>query len=362
MKIIHITEALASGVAYCLSQLAQAQAADGHQVMVVYSVRPETPIESIPDFFPAPIECVVLPMETPIAPVADLRALWQIRALLKAEKPDVLHLHSSKAGVLGRLAAASLGMQHRTFYSPHGFAFLKEDSSPIKRKLYLGLERFAGKLGGALVGCSATEVRLAKNRVGHPRTVLVENAIDLATVPSVITRDRKRVRVVTSGRLCYQKAPWRFRDLAQYCADLPADFIWLGDGELRDDLLVDGKLPENLEVSGWQSRSNVYSALTEADLFVMPSLWEGMPLAVIEAQAIGLPAVVSDVVGNRDVVIDGKTGFVCKTDAELRQKTQLLIENAALRKQMGVAAQDLAFKRFGMARMHQEMLAAYLAA
>ncbi len=361
MKIIHITEALASGVAYCLSQLAQAQVADGHQVMIVHSVRPETPAESISDLFPAPIECVVLPMETPIAPVADLRALWQIRALLKAEKPDVVHLHSSKAGVLGRLAVASLGIQNRSFYSPHGFAFLKEDSSPIKRKLYLGLERFAGKLGGTLIGCSATEASLAQTEVRHPKTVLVENAIDLGAVPSPVTHGHGRVRVVASGRLCHQKAPWRFRDLAQYCMDLPADFVWLGDGELRDDLLVDGKLPENLEVSGWQSRSTVYLALAEADMFVMPSLWEGMPLAVIEAQAMGLPAVVSDVVGNRDVVIDGKSGFVCKTDAELQQKTRMLIENAALRKQMGVDAQGLAFKRFGMARMHQELISVYLA-
>ena len=91
----------------------------------------------------------------------------------------------------------------------------------------------------------------------------------------------------------------------------------------------------------------------------MPSLWEGMPLALIEAQASGLPAVVSDVVGNRDVVINGETGFVCKSDEELLQKTRLLIEDADLRRHMGRAARAMASVRFSVDRMHREMMAVY---
>ena len=359
MRILHITESLGGGVAHSLSQLAKAQASDGHRVLVVHSIRPDTPLDLLPGLYPAPIERRVLPMVTAIAPLADLRALWQIYALLKTEKPDVIHLHSSKAGVLGRIAALLQGKRNRVFYSPRGFAFLREDVSPAKRKLFLNLERFASKLGGTVIGCSGTEADLARSKVGHEHTVLVENSVDLTAVPVATGSTDGCVRVVTSGRICYQKAPWRFRDLAMGVADLPGEFVWLGDGDLRHDLLVEGTLPANMRIAGWLSRAGVYAELAASDIFVLPSLWEGMPLALIEAQAAGLPAVVSDVVGNRDVVIDGETGFVCKTDADLLQKTRLLIEDVNLRYRMGQAAREMAAKRFSVDRMHAEMMAVY---
>lgn len=359
MKIIHITEALGGGVAHSLSQLAKAQAADGHRVVVVHSVRPDTPVDLLPGLYPAPIDRQVLSMVTAISPVADLRALGQIYALLKAEDPDVIHLHSSKAGVLGRLAALFAGKRHQVFYSPRGFAFLREDVSPKKQQLFLNLERFASKLGGTVIGCSGTEADLARSKVRHTRTCLVENSVDLSAVPVVSGSNNGFVRVVTSGRICYQKAPWRFRDIVLGCADLPAEFVWLGDGDLRNDLMVDGAVPAHMDIAGWQTRAGVYASLATADIFVLLSLWEGMPLALIEAQAAGLPAVVSNVVGNRDVVINGETGFVCSTDAELLEMTRLLIEDAGLRRRMGQAARDMAAKRFSIERMHREMMAVY---
>ena len=360
MKIVHITEALGGGgVAYSLSQLAKAQAADGHEVLVVHSIRPDTPVDMLPALYPAPIKRQVLPMVTAISPGADLKALWQIMGVLRTAQPDVIHLHSSKAGVLGRLAAFLTRKRHKVFYSPRGFAFLREDVSPAKQKLFLNLERFASKLGGTIIGCSGTEAALARSEVGCVRSCLVENSVDLTAVPVAKGSDTGRVTVVTSGRVCYQKAPKRFRDLAVGCADLSAAFVWLGDGDLRDELLIAGKLPAKLQVAGWQTRAGVYESLAKADVFVLASLWEGMPLALIEAQAAGLPAVVSDVVGNRDVVIDGVTGFVCQTDAELLEKTRRLIEDVDLRHRMGQAAREMAAVRFSVTRMHREMMAVY---
>lgn len=359
MKIIHITEALGGGVAHSLSQLAKAQAADGHQVIVVHSVRPDTPVDLLPGLYPEPIDRRVMQMVTAINPVADMKSLWQIVALLKTEKPDVIHLHSSKAGVLGRLAALLTGKRDQVFYSPRGFAFLREDVSPRKQKLFLNLERVASKLGGTVIGCSGTEADLARAEVGHARTCLVENSVDLSVVPVATDSLDDHARIVTSGRICYQKAPWRFRDMAVGCADLPADFVWLGDGDLRADLMVNGALPTNVAIAGWLARAGVYEELAKADVFVLPSLWEGMPLALIEAQAAGLPAVVSNVVGNRDVVVNGKTGFVCDTDEELIKKTRLLIQDSALRQKMGKAAREMAAVRFSVERMHREMMSVY---
>ncbi|MGV0954039.1 MAG: glycosyltransferase [Fluviibacter sp.] len=359
MRILHITESLGGGVAHSLSQLAKAQSADGHEVIVVHSIRPDTPVDLLPGLYPIPIDRRILPMVTAINPVADLKAFSKIYMLIRTESPDVIHLHSSKAGVLGRLAALLLGKRDQVFYSPRGFAFLREDVSPQKQRLFLRLERFASKLGGTVIGCSQTEADLSRSEVRHARTVLVENSVDLSAVPVATGVDGGRIRIVTSGRICYQKAPWRFKDLAVGCADLPADFIWLGDGDLRGQLMVAGILPSHLQIAGWLPRAGVYAELAKTDIFVLPSLWEGMPLALIEAQAAGLPAVVSDVVGNRDVVIDGETGFICKDDAALLEKTRLLIEDASLRKKMGQSARDMASVRFSVDRMHREMMAVY---
>ena len=114
-----------------------------------------------------------------------------------------------------------------------------------------------------------------------------------------------------------------------------------------------------MSIAGWLPRAGVYAELAMVDIFVLPSLWEGMPLALIEAQVAGLPAVVSNVVGNRDVVIDGETGFVCDSDQEFITKTRLLIDDADLRLKMGQAAREMAAKRFSVERMHREMMAVY---
>ena len=109
MRILHITESLGGGVAHSLSQLAKAQSADGHTVIVVHSIRPDTPVDLLPGLYPAPIDRRVLPMVTAINPVADLKALNKIYTLIRTENPDVIHLHSSKAGVFGPIGCFAAG-------------------------------------------------------------------------------------------------------------------------------------------------------------------------------------------------------------------------------------------------------------
>lgn len=342
-----------------MSQLAQMQATDGMDVIVAHSIRPDTPSpDALERLFPDPISRIVVPMTTEVSPAADLRSLASLVRLLRDRSPDVIHLHSSKAGALGRIAARRLGLQDRTFYSPRGFAFLREDVPPSRRRSYLVFEWIAARLGGALVACSSSEADLARLRLGHKRVLLVENCIDLDALPAPGGGRRERVRVATSGRICYQKAPWRFRALSAAMAEKAVDLVWIGDGELRGELEAP-PAPRNIRVTGWRSRAEVYRELAQSDVFVLPSLWEGMPLALIEAQALGLPAVVSDVTGNRDVVRNGATGFVCGTEADFVEKTRLLVSDAALRSTMGAAARRMALERFSTRRMHLEMLAAY---
>lgn len=362
MKILHITEAMGGGVANVVSLLANAQVAQGHEVCIAHSVRSDTPIDQLHELFPDPITRHELFMVTEIRPFADLKSLAEIIALCKQIDPDVIHLHSSKAGVLGRVAARLLGLQNRVFYTPHGLSFLRQDVSQLKQRLFQGIEKLVASLGGTVVACSRSEANLVRQLIGHPRVTYVENSVDISSIPEkqYLADARDSVCIVTSGRICYPKAPWRFAKLAMNTKGASLRFKWLGDGELRDQLRVNhGELPENLEVAGWLRRNDLYEELLKADIFVLPSLWEGMPLALIEAQVIGLPCVVSDVTGCRDVVEDGVTGFVCKDDAQLLQKLQLLTGDAALRQDMGKAARKRALLRFTVERMASEIQSVY---
>ena len=362
MKVLHVTESLAAGVGHYVWLVAREQVASGHTVLLAHSIRHDTPSD-LNERFAFLDKRVLVPMVTEVSILDDLISVWHLVALLRRERPDVVHLHSSKAGVIGRVASRLTGLSSCIFYSPHGFAFLRQDVSAAKRKLFLGFERLAANLGGTLVACSATEAELGISQVRHDHVRLVESAIDLSQVRRSTGSTDGQLNVINSGRVCYQKAPWRFKAVAQHCADLPARFVWLGDGDLAHQLQPDSAQANSfpkMHLKGWVDRAQVADQLATADIFLMPSLWEGMPLALIEAQAAGIPAVVSNVVGCKDVVQHGVTGYVCDTDEELSERTRLLIKDASLRQRMGENSAHMAHTRFAVGRMNDELLKLYM--
>lgn len=358
MRILHITESLGAGVASFLYLVTRSQIATGHEVILAHSVRPETVINQLDSQFSFLTKRIVVPMVTPLTFVKDFLSVWQLLKLIRATKPDIIHLHSSKAGALGRIAAWLLGCSNKVFYSPHGFSFLRQDVHEFKRYIFLKLERIAAKLGGTLIACSMSEMTLAVRRVAHPRVKLVENATDLNEISASKGGADGVVNVLNAGRVCYQKAPWRFAKVANACLDLSANFLWVGEGDLVTTL-IEGS-PQNLKLTGWVTRNEVSKHLGMADIFLMPSLWEGMPMALIEAQAAGVPAVVSNSLGCDDVVEDGVTGFICSTDEDLCLRTRQLIIDTSLRKRMGANAAKMAGIRFSVNRMNDELQSHYL--
>ncbi|MGF6573515.1 Glycosyltransferase involved in cell wall bisynthesis [Paraburkholderia fungorum] len=356
-KIVHVTEALGGGVLHCVVLLANRQVAAGDEVVVLHSVRPDTPtVGKLDSLFDPRVRREMVDMRTQIG-VHDLVSIVLLVGSLFRERADIVHLHSSKAAALGRVAARLLGISSRTIYSPHGFAFLKKDISPLKSKVYLLVERWLHAMGGHIVACSKSELRYARMLLRRTeRTSLVENAVKLDGFnPDHYRQPAEQVVICTSARVTYQKAPWRFTNLAQRLAGLPRTrFVWFGDGEADAiDQWVDR---EAVQISGWITALELRLRLLECDIFVLPSLWEGMPIALIEAQAAGLPAVASRIVGNRDVIVHGVTGFLANNDDELEYYTRLLIVDAALRKQMGTAARAHARDRFG----DQQLFRAYV--
>jgi len=349
-KIVRVTEALGGGVLHCVVLLANLQARAGDDIVIVHSIRPDTPSSDRLDaLLDARIKRRVISMHTGIG-IHDFAVLVRLVVQLMIEQADIVHLHSSKAGALGRIASRLLRISDRVVYSPHGFAFLRRDISSGKARALISIERWLHKLGGVLVGCSRSEARYATMLFSPRRVAVVENAIDLGGFGTNAThRDNATPTICTSARVTYQKAPWRFSALAASLSNhRKVRFVWLGGGEAQAvEAWIDLR---HVELSGWIDADSLRRRLSACDVFVLPSLWEGMPIALIEAQAAGLPAVASRIVGNRDVIVHGVTGFLANNDSELFAYTRRLLDDASLRAKMGAAAREQALARFDSER------------
>lgn len=357
MRILQVTEAFCGGVFTSLTRLSSGLASRGHDVHLAFARRPETP-DDVASYLHPSVTLHELPLVRSIAPIADMRGLFAVRRLVRVLRPDVLHLHSSKAGVLGRAAAWLTGDLAHTYYSPRGLAFLQEDHSKRARALYRIVERFAARLGGTVVACSQSELDIVRSDVRPQRSALVENAIDVDAVPARAARGDGRLRIGAAGRAIYHKNPERFAELATRFARDDIDFVWIGGG---DEARVRTLAAANVRVTGWLARDEALRETSLLDIYVHPSRWEGMPIALIEAQVCGLPAVASDVVGNRDVVRHGITGFISRDANEMGNQLARLIDDSRLRDEMGERARTESLARFRLERLVDDFERVYAA-
>ena len=281
-----------------------------------------------------------------------------LRALAAAAgsfKPDVLHLHSSKAGFVGRFAHRAMRLPCRTLYSPHGLSFLDPDRR-VRNAIFKALEFVAARTGATPVGCGRGEAELLSQLSGR-EALLLENPVDERFF-DIESREPAVRTVVSLGRLSRQKAPETFAAVARAVREQRPDlrFVWIGDGEAgyRPVLAAAG-----CETTGWRTREQVAELLSRAHVYLQTSRWEGLPISVIQAMAAGVPCVVNDCAGNRDAVTHGSSGLVGNSTAALAQHVVALADDAALRAQMSVAARVEARRRFGSAAFRGQVRKLY---
>ncbi|MDE2290586.1 MAG: glycosyltransferase, partial [Elusimicrobia bacterium] len=279
-------------------------------------------------------------MTREIHPALDLAALRSLMRLFAERRPHVVHAHSSKAGILARLAARAARVP-RVLYSPRGYGFLMEDRTALSRALYRWAERAASRIG-VVAAVSASEAELAR-RVAWAREVVVVPDAYLGPTPPP-PRPHAGLVVAAAGRLTFARRPEAFVRLARALRGRGGvRLVWVGDGELRgafeDERRALG-VETALELTGWLSPAEVSEALSCADVFVHFSRWEGLPNAVLEAMAHGLPVVASDVPGNRDLVADGRTGLLAEDEAALAERVGRLLDDPALRARLGAAGRE----------------------
>ena len=303
------------------------------------------------------VKCEYIPsLAREISPKADWKALLDLVRCFKRLRPDVVHTHSSKTGILGRIAARIAGVPN-VIHTVHGFAFPFAKSRFV-RYFYFMAEFVGGILSDKVVVLNVTDYGYAIKNLKIPKhkVHLIPNGVNIDAfgvkqeIREAYRKDilgnagQDAVCIGMVGRLWAQKNPMCLVEAAKKvfeATNLPVKFFFAGDGELKDD--VESKIKEyqlegKVQVLGW--RSDIPVLLSSIDVFVLPSLWEGMPLAILEAMASSLPVVVSDIPGNHDLVDHNSTGLLFEADNANDLSIQLLklIEDSSLRQRLACAA------------------------
>ena len=263
-----------------------------------------------------------------VIPVAMMRSrsslipALRLASLIREREIDLVHMHGTRAGFYGGLACRLAGMK-RTIYTVHGFSFNK-DIHPLGRAFFFGVEKLLGRMNRSLISVSETDRRIAVERgVCAPERIrTICNGIDLARFDpcagngevrrSFRIPDRARV-VGMICRLVPQKGVEYFLQAARKISDRREDVVFLlvGEGELDGslrDLAADLGLGDRVIFAG--PRQDVVDCYRSFDVFVLSSLWEGQPIALIEALAMRRPTVATVTSGSPEVVRDGQTGLL----------------------------------------------------
>lgn len=254
----------------------------------------------------------------------DMLSFWYLYKLFKKHRFDVVHTHSSKTGVLGRVAAKLAGVP-KVIHTVHGFAF-PAATNIFSKSLYYAMEWIGTRCSDYIICLHDADRNIVINNLGAKsnKVIIIPNGVDIkkfspaSDVDKIKKRNELNFTNTTNligmvGRLWRQKNPAVFVDagIELLRKNVNADFVLVGDGELMNEL------KEKVEVSGFSSkfhflgwRDDIPEILSLLDIFVLPSLWEGMPLAILEAQSSGLPCVVSNIQGNDCLVTNNQDGYL----------------------------------------------------
>lgn len=317
-KILFCVEAMGGGVFTYIVDLAN-ELVNQYDVYIAYAMRKQTPADFKKHFDKRIHLISVNNFKRSISPYHDVCACFELIKIAKNIAPDIIHLHSSKAGVIGRLAFRSQSVP--LFYTPHGYSFLMKNYSIPKRMMYRAIERICAHTKCTTISCSFGEhletLKMTK------RAIYIDNGINIKTLQqemdTLLSQGVKTFpfTVFSIGRICHQKNPRLFNEIAEALPDIR--FLWIGDGELRNELSA-----KNIEVTGWVTRNEVLQYALSADVFILPSLWEGLPISLLEMMYMKKPCIVSNVIGNRDVINNGVNGFVCESKEEFAQSIRTI--------------------------------------
>lgn len=331
-KILHITECLGSGVLNYIKNITAWQITE-YEVYLAYAIRPETP-ENFKNQFDGRVCFIYIDGFTrEIDFCNDLKAFKNVKRIVKSLRPDLIHLHSTKAGVIGRWAVDC--NKYRVLYSPHAYSFLMMDCSKTKRKLYQMIEKLSDRKKCLTIADSSGEYEISK--LVTQNAVCIPNGINPFEMDYMIeeaerlTENHCGITICTLGKVTHQKNPRLFNEIAKQFPE--CKFIWIGAGPLENVLTS-----SNISITGWLTRPQAIARIMDSDMFLFPTLWESLSIALMEVMYLGKPCVVSKCDGNKDVIKDGINGFLCDSIDDYAEAIRKLLHNSQLGEKLGAQA------------------------
>ncbi|WP_149537167.1 glycosyltransferase family 4 protein [Siccirubricoccus phaeus] len=359
MKIAELTNVDFS-LRHFLLPLMRGARARGHEVVGLCAEGPLLDLPRAEGFRIIPV-----PMARSLNPLAQARCLAALRQVFARERFDLVHAHMPISGLLARAAAKSVGVPHIA-YTCHGFLF-NQPGPWWRRKLSLGLEWAAGRITDTYLTVSEEEAGDARRLGIHPRATAVLNGRDPALFhPDAGARAAVRAElgaapgdcvIVAVSRLVRHKG---YPELLAAMEQVPEATLWVVGERLASDhgedldpafARAEAVLGRRFRRLGY--RHDVARVLAAADVFTLPSHFEGLPMSVIEGMLCGLPVVATDIRGPREMVVEGETGFLVPpiTVAPLAAALRRLARDPALRARMGEAGRARAMERFDEAKV-----------
>jgi glycosyltransferase involved in cell wall biosynthesis len=341
MRIVHATEAFEGGVIEFLLCLTNSTPDIEHTII---NGRHRF-FEKAKPTFPASVKFIAWnDIETNISPLKDFKALNNLIRILKKEKPfDILHLHSAKANILGRIAAKRIG-QKKVIYAPHGATFLRQDVSALMRNIFASIEKVVSIFPAKIVGVSKSEAD-AYHKIGM-KADYVNNGKYFPQHPQK-NIDDSVINIITTGRAAQQKNPAAFNEIASALANNSnVKFTWIGDG-IQRNLLTS----PNINITGWVPHTEVEKYLSEAHLYISTALWEGLSYAVLEAMSMRLPLLLSNCPGNSDLVINNINGFLFNSTEQAVDFINQYLDQKSLLQKHGDASLNMLQTTFNVERM-----------
>lgn len=294
---------------------------------------------------------VTVPMARSFSIKAQTRAFAALIRVIRQEKPDLVHAHMPISGLLARLAAKLCGVPCIA-YTCHGYLF-NQPGSFVRHALAFTLEWLAGRITDIYLTVSQEEARDARRLYIHPNPIAVGNGRDPHLFhPDPGARERirqslnvpsERVVIIAVSRLVRHKG---YPELLAAMESVPDAELWIVGERLSSDhgevlepyfRRAHDALGGRLRMLGY--RSDIPALLAAADIFTLPSHFEGLPMSIIEAMLTGLPVVATNIRGPREQVVQGETGLLVPAgkSAPLSEALNRLVENQSLRTTMGKA-------------------------
>lgn len=280
---------------------------------------------------------IVTSLQRKISLIKDICALYALYREFKKFDPDIITLHSSKAGIIGRLAA--ILSRHNTIFTAHGWSFA-DGIEGKKKSFYITVERFFSKYTNKIITVSEQDKKLAiEHKVScDKKQIVIHNGIKELYRSNQVKKSSEKVSLIMVARFSEQKD---HETLLKALADLK-DLNWelnlVGKGKLESKYMeFSNEVGISEKVNFLGQRDDVDILLSNSDIFLLISHWEGYPLSTLEAMRARLPVIVSDVGGNNEAIKQGVNGYLIeRKDIEgLTKALRTLINDKSLREKLG---------------------------